>query len=122
MPLRGRRHPNEWKHRQAMSEADPVISLAGSEERYFNRELSWLAFNRRVLEEASNPAHPLLEEFYYVSTNRIEATAHFRHGQRANAVFCDGHVAMEKPEPGSLNPLLPSQFVGRLEPAVLVWQ
>ena len=75
-----------------------------------------------VFQPPASPAHPLLEEFYYVSTNRIEATAHFRHGQRANAVFCDGHVAMEKPEPGSLNPLLPSQFVGRLEPAVLVWQ
>jgi prepilin-type processing-associated H-X9-DG protein len=68
----------------------------------------------------------MIEEWYILDnpTNHPGSNyyphGHFRHSHRANVVFCDGHMGLENYVPGSIDPKLPNQFVGRLRPEILL--
>jgi prepilin-type N-terminal cleavage/methylation domain-containing protein/prepilin-type processing-associated H-X9-DG protein len=79
--------------------------------------------------QTQNSPYPIMfEEWYYLDlqTNYArpdnQPNGHFRHAQKANVTFADGHVDLEKPVSGSIDKRLPNQFIGQLRPEILTVQ
>jgi prepilin-type N-terminal cleavage/methylation domain-containing protein/prepilin-type processing-associated H-X9-DG protein len=111
----------------SLSPARPSLPPVGIAQIKRPTETALLADAAQVndFQAPASAANPMLEEWYYLDnpTNSTSRSyyphGHFRHFQKANVVFCDGHVAQEKYIAGSIDPKLPRQLVGRLRPEIL---
>jgi prepilin-type processing-associated H-X9-DG protein/prepilin-type N-terminal cleavage/methylation domain-containing protein len=81
-----------------------------------------------TFQSPASASNPMFEEWYYLdletnySNPNNGPNGHFRHSQKANVTFADGHVDLEKPVPGSFDKRLPNQFIGQLRPEILTVQ
>ncbi|MFO0109724.1 MAG: RNA degradosome polyphosphate kinase [Alphaproteobacteria bacterium] len=85
------------------------------EHRFFNRELSWLAFNTRVIEEAMNPALPLLERLKFIAISAANLDEFYMVRVAGLKDNLDQNIALKSPDG-----LTPQQQLERIREAASI--